>query len=120
MYRVLVEMSYSRRSNCMFANDIEQVDDHIREMGPRMDYGIEEEEDRRSRHELLHHIHSNIVRYNAFLLEASTLLELTLWKNLLDGRIVPGKSSSTDERMRVRDNESGIFQVVIGNVMKYL
>jgi hypothetical protein len=32
--------------------------------------------------------------------------------------LVPGKSTSIDGRMRVQDNESRIFHVVIGNVMK--
>jgi hypothetical protein len=104
----------------MFADDIERVDEHIREMGPRMDYGTEEEEDRSNRHELLHHIHRNIIKYNTFLLEASTQLEMALWKIILDDKLVHGKSTSIYERMRVRANESTIFQVMIGNVMKYL
>ncbi len=33
-------------------------------------------------------------------------------------KLVPGKSTSIDGRMRVQDNESRIFHVVIGNVMK--
>ena len=32
--------------------------------------------------------------------------------------LVPGKSTSIDGRMRVQDNESRIFHVVIGNAMK--
>ncbi len=120
VYRVLVEMSYSRRNTCMFTDDIERVEEHIREMGPRMDNGTEEEEDRLHRHELLHHIHRNIIKYNTFLLEASTLLEMSLWKKILEGKLVHGKSSSIDGRMTARENESRIFQVVIGNVMKYL
>ncbi len=118
VYCVLVEKVYSRRNNCMFADDIEWVDEHIREMGPRMDYGTEEEEDRS--HELLHHIHRNIIKYDTFLLEASTQLEMALWKIILDDKLVHGKSTSIYERMRVHANEPTIFQVVIGNVMKYL
>ncbi len=89
-------------------------------MGPRMDFGTDEEDDRMHRHELLHHIHRDIIKYDTFLLEASTLLEMSLWKKILDDKLVHGKSTSIYERMRLQANESTIFQVMIGNVMKYL
>ena len=122
VYRVLVEMMYSRRSCCMSLEDSDNIDEYIREIGPRMNYGADEEEDRRNRYELLETIHGYICKHRNVLTDASNQLEMILWDRILDGSLGTANEETVGEggRMRARENGSAIFRVVIVNVMKYL
>ena len=129
VYRVLVEMSYSRRRHCMSVRDRDCIDEAIREMGPRdfeiemgsrRLYHLESEEHREYRHELQQEIHNKIVKYMTYLHKASSLLELALWKNMLNDKLVPDEMIDTVDRMEMRNKGGTILQVVIRNVMLFL
>lgn len=108
VFKVLVESSISRRVNCM------STDRHLI-ISPVQHWG------RSFGAEAYHCIRRLVIQftqeYSQFLIESSTLLELALWKALLNESLQQTENTIRED---TRVNGGQMFQVVIPNVLKFL
>jgi hypothetical protein len=108
MFAVLVEASVSRRSICMSAEHQIEINQKI-EAVTRFE--------RRHYEEIRDMITSFVKLHHEQLMEATTILELVLWKTLLQALRESGKIVSSRE---CRTNEGRYFEVVIPHVLSFL
>jgi len=116
IYGVIVEASFSNQYNCMSTEQRREIDHFLESetfvRGHReFRYG-----------ELRRMITQFIQEHREFLIIASTMLELALWKSVLNESLPQHQYTNNDRMIReeIRVNGGQLFQVVIPHVLSFL
>ena len=114
VYRVIVEASVSTRVNCMSSEHYREID---RIAPPEYSF-------RQSYAEIRTMVVQFVQEHREFLINASTMLELALWKAVMNDSLLQQRPYVTDDRSTIREEIRGNggqkFQVVIPNVLSFL